>query len=118
MRWSYFQSSGPRKANATMRRNPMRLMTATRCRRNLIRTSCSWVRSLVVIASASYAAAAPVPGGGVAVRARSLIADPRVEHGVEQVGDQVGDHDQDAGDEHECQHGEGVDSRHGVDEVG
>src|SRR5690606_4545111 len=111
MRWSYFQISGPMKANATMSRNPIRLMTAIRCRMNLISTSCSWVRSLVVIASASYAAAVPVPRGGVVV-ARSLIADPRVEHGVQQVGDQVGHHHQDAGDEHERQHGEAVDVGH------
>ncbi|GAB3997829.1 hypothetical protein GCM10029992_21940 [Glycomyces albus] len=74
-------------ANTTISTNTIRLATAMRWRkkRRVIRDH--WPRSLVVMASASSEAA------GV----RLLIADPRVEHAVQQVGDQDADEHDDTG---------------------
>src|SRR5690625_7527028 len=65
-----------------------RLITAGRCRKNRIVTICSCVRWALLTPSAeSRRALVCVP--------LSLIADPRVEHAVQQVCHEVGEDDDD-----------------------
>src|SRR5690606_6774862 len=96
--WSHGQNSGPTKANATISRKTTRLPTASRWRKNRPSTNRSWLRSLVRISSESYRP----PGAATAVSS-SLITDPRVQHGVEEIGDEV------AEDHHGAEH---QDDRH------
>src|SRR5690606_5019892 len=89
--WSQAHRSGPANANSTVRTNTARLVMAMRWRTNRAST-----RRSCPCAAVSGASVGGSADGGVAAlvgACRSLMADPRVEHAVEQVGDEVGEDD-------------------------
>src|SRR5699024_7846570 len=106
--WSHIQKKGPMKAKAAMRSSTNRLIIAGRCRTNRWTMVCSWVRS-----AADRCAALP---GAVVVDVPLLIADPRVEHAVQQVGDEVGQDDHEAAQQQPSHQRVGVVVLHGGDE--
>src|SRR6476660_7907628 len=64
-------------------------------------------------ASGSGPMARPAPLGS-----RSVIANPRIENAVDDVGDQVEHHDHDSSDHQPCHHRIWIGCLKGVDEVG
>src|SRR5262245_52874253 len=85
-----------------MMNRTIELMTAARWWRKRRTASCSGERELALMPSAASPRSA-ASGSGVGSRAvseRSLKADPRVEHGVQHVGQQV---EQDDRDHHDHQ---------------
>src|SRR5687767_3303149 len=87
-------STGPRNANATRRRKRIIPASAARCRTNRRATVCHCLRAS---APANPAAS---DEGAVATADKSVKADPRVEAGVEHVGHQVEQDDEDGRDHH------------------
>src|SRR3954470_22944193 len=99
----------------------MRLATASRCWRNRRTTIWVWLRDWTVNSRSTTGLGwAPVDGAGSVTpwalsvipdswsARRSAIPDPRVEHAVEQVGDEVEDDDHHAADHQPGQHDVGV----------
>src|SRR4051794_1630616 len=109
MLYLYFQKCPPTKASSTTPMNTIRLATASLWCRNRRTMTSVWLRARTVN-SRSAGTAVPAPGCGpegtlVSVGASFasvcllVIADPRVEYAVEQIGDQVEDDDDHGGDE-------------------
>src|SRR3954454_18573416 len=89
-----------------------RLIMAARCRRKRRRTSWVWLRCRTVNSCSSRGSWVPAEPGA----SMSVIADPRVEHGVEEVGDEV-EPDDDDGGQQQPRHGPvDVDGRGRLDE--
>src|SRR5882762_6477838 len=95
---AWVHSSGPTNANSSSSTNIAMPATAARCRRNRRTTVFHWVR-------ASTSNPTPVTVGGELM---STKADPRVEVGIYQVGDQVECDDHDGGDHHPALHHPGL----------
>src|SRR5690349_17146441 len=98
-------------AHSRISTNTTRLTIAARWRRKRRSTSCVWLRCLTVNSCSVPLSWVPDPGASV-----SVIADPRVEYGVEEIGDEV-EPDDDDGGEQQPRHGPvDVDGRGRLDE--
>src|SRR4051794_6320807 len=94
-----------------MSRKITALITARRCRMKRRNACRSWLRSLTVNSRSMEAGGSDGSGAPAVVMevARiSLIADPRVENAVQQVGDEVEQDDDGGGDQEPAHHGVGV----------
>src|SRR5216683_2837956 len=113
------------KAASTTSTNTTRLATASLCWKNRRITIWRCVRAVIVNSRSTGGPPGP-PGPPVATTltastdvtadASSCVPDPRVERGVEDVGEQVERDDERAGDEQPREDDVGVASSHRVDE--